>query len=220
MIFRDLFLFVLGASALANAPTQAQDALQAQKTAIQVITDTADKICNQAPPLVGSGSNIELSGEAKAALSGAIGRIVDLGIQGAGKYTSDQYSGVLRADLAKTIQENTNCRLVVFNALNEKLLGNPVPHPGTPTVMRFGIRNNGGTYGLAGGDPNLARMVVLPSGTVVVTLKEPIDPKATAVYVEGNTTPLPVTKVTPTSLQFQLPTIEPNGVAVIIINAE
>jgi hypothetical protein len=102
----------------------------------------------------------------------------------------------------------------------EELPGNPAPHPGTPKVMRFGIRNNGGTYGLAGGDPNLARMVVLPSGTVVVTLKEPIDPKATAVYVEGNTTPLPVTKVTPTSLQFRLPTIEPNGVAVIIINAE
>jgi hypothetical protein len=96
------------------------------------------------------------------------------------------------------------------------LLGNSAQ----PTVTRFGIRNNGGIYGLAGGDPNLARMVVLPSGTVVVTLKEPIDPKATAVYVEGNTTPLAVTKVTPTSLQFQLPTIEPNGVAVIIINAE
>jgi hypothetical protein len=115
-------LSVFGALAMATPSIHAQDNLQATKAALIVITDTADKICNQAPPLQGNSSSIELSGEAKAALNGAIGKIVRLGIQGAGKYTSDQYFGVLRKDLANTINQNTNCRLAVFGTLNEKVL--------------------------------------------------------------------------------------------------
>ena len=118
-------LSVFGALAMATSSIHAQDSLQATKAALIVITDMADKICNQAPPLQGSGSSTELSGEAKAALSGAIGKIVDLRIQGAGKYASDQYSGVLRKDLANTINQNTNCRLAVFSTLNEKVLALP-----------------------------------------------------------------------------------------------
>jgi hypothetical protein len=87
-------LFAFATTTTASVATFAQDDLRAQKAALLVITETADKICNQAPPLVGSGETIELSGNAKAALNGAISKVVDLGVIGAGKYASEQYSGV------------------------------------------------------------------------------------------------------------------------------
>jgi len=123
----------LGTTIMASLAS-AQGDLQAQKAALLVITETADKICNQSPPLVGSGETIELSGNAKAALNGAISRVVDLGVAGAGKYASDQYIGVLRSDLAKTIEGNTNCRLAVFNALNANLLGKAATSPSGTSI--------------------------------------------------------------------------------------
>jgi hypothetical protein len=56
-------------------------------------------------------------------LGGVIGKVLDLGIEGAGKYASSEYKNVLQKDLATLIQSNTNCRLDVFKLLQEKMIG-------------------------------------------------------------------------------------------------
>jgi hypothetical protein len=143
------------AVAIVSLSAPAQNDLQIQKAAIVVITDTADKICNQAPPLQGQGNSVELSGQAKAALNDAITKVVDLGIEGAGKYNSDQHAGLLRQDLASVISGNTNCRLAVFNALSAKLLGNAAPqNSAAPRSQTFRVcaGNGGGNSCVAGAD--------------------------------------------------------------------
>lgn len=90
--------------------------LERHKQAAQLIREMAADIC---PPVSREGSrrNTELSGDAKAKLGKVIGKMVDLGIEGAGKYNSDEYKNVLQKDLAPLIQGNTDCRLHVFHRM-------------------------------------------------------------------------------------------------------
>jgi hypothetical protein len=104
------------------APVLAADDLPRQTEALKLIRETAADICNSIP-MEGSNQSVDLSGDAKAKLSGAIAKIANLGVEGAAKYKSEQFKGVLHHELAGAIKDNASCKLQVLKMLSERLLG-------------------------------------------------------------------------------------------------
>src|SRR2546427_72471 len=101
-----------GASALQDDPSE---------RILKLIGDFAERICPRVP-LQGSTSTFELSGQAKAELSGLLKKISELGLQGAAKYQQSQFEGVLQKDLLAATRDTTDCRLKVINVISTKLL--------------------------------------------------------------------------------------------------
>ena len=64
--------------------------------ALKLISDTAASICGDFAKLEGSESDASLEGAAQAKLAGLAGKLVNLGVEGAGKITDSEYVGVLR----------------------------------------------------------------------------------------------------------------------------
>jgi len=127
-----MFLVLVPEAALAQN-------LNAQKEALQIIGDSADRLCLK-PPLEGSGSTVELSGTAKAELEGLLKKLGALGIQGSAKYQQSQFQGLLQKDLAAALKSSTDCRLKVFDDLKGKLLSAvapPTPLPTKPLALTF-----------------------------------------------------------------------------------
>ena len=111
-----------------SSEVAAQSSLVRQQQALDMIAVFAEKLCKDIP-LTGGGRSLELSGKAKAELSGIIKKIANLGVEGAAKYQTSEYRGLLQKDLAKAIKESTNCRLEVWKDLKDKLLGVAAPPP-------------------------------------------------------------------------------------------
>ncbi|WP_087750647.1 hypothetical protein [Paraburkholderia caledonica] len=111
-----------------------------QKEALKVISDFANELCNQVGT-GGSSQSTELSVDAKAKLNGVVSKVADLGIEGAGKWNSNQYQGLLRQDLAKAVSDASNCKLAVFKDLKDKLL------PPAPTAARGSTSGGGSPIG-------------------------------------------------------------------------
>jgi hypothetical protein len=97
------------------------DDLETQARALKVIRETAADICNTVAQ-EGTSQLLELSGNVKAKLGGAVAKIADLGIEGAGKYRTEEFKGLLQQELATAIKDNANCRLEVLKLLQEKML--------------------------------------------------------------------------------------------------
>jgi hypothetical protein len=116
-----IFGVIVLALEFALASRASADDLDNQKKALQLIKDTAADICSTIAH-DGGGSSAALSIDVKGKLGSAVGKLVDLGIDAAGKYNSTEYKNVLQEDLAATIQNNTNCRLDVFKLLQQKLV--------------------------------------------------------------------------------------------------
>lgn len=90
------------------------------QTTLNIISDFTDKLC-KTPPLQGGTEEVELSGSAKAELNQLLKKVANLGVEGAVKYQSEQYSGLLQKDLANVLRDSNNCRLEVWGDLKDKL---------------------------------------------------------------------------------------------------
>src|SRR5713101_951665 len=109
------------------------DTLEAQKQALNMINDFADHFCINIP-LAGSGNQLELSGDAKAELNELIKKIVNLKIEGAAKYLSGEYQGVLQKDLVEALKNSVDCKRDIWKDL-KKLVpqpSQPEPEPSPP----------------------------------------------------------------------------------------
>jgi hypothetical protein len=95
--------------------------LDAQTTALALITRTADGICSIVKQ-AGNSQSLKVKGDVKAQLTGLIKQLADLGISGAADFTADQYEGVIQTDLAATIRSNSECKLKVFDKLVERMI--------------------------------------------------------------------------------------------------
>jgi hypothetical protein len=113
-------------------PVTAQD-FSAQQKALDMIADFAEKICKSAP-IEGQSSDVQLTGGAKAELSGLLKKVADLHLEGAAKYNSGQYTGVLQKDLATTIKDAQDCKLAIWKDLQDKLVFAAKPQPAEPLV--------------------------------------------------------------------------------------
>lgn len=120
-----LILFLVFPSANAADLAAAQEALK-------VISEFADEFC-RTPPLEGGTQGVDLSMSAKAELSEVLRKVANLGVEGAAKYQSAQYQGLLQKDLAVLLRDSSNCRLEVWRDLKDKLLPPipPAPAPGS-----------------------------------------------------------------------------------------
>lgn len=92
---------------------QSEGLSSAQRTVVQ---EMVVLICG-AFELKGSSSTFDLDIAARAELDSLLRRFADLGIEGAAKLNADEYSNVLRADLAPHLKNVTDCRLSVWRDL-------------------------------------------------------------------------------------------------------
>lgn len=97
-------------------PASASSHLELQIEALGIILESAEKLCTRIRT-EGARTQLEIEGAADAELSTLLERIVGLGIEGSAKYQSDEYSGLLRDDVANIIIHTDQCRLSVFNRL-------------------------------------------------------------------------------------------------------
>jgi hypothetical protein len=88
---------------------------------INLISGTALQICGTVP-LEGTGSDVKLSADASAKVSGLVSKLFSAEAGAKAEDDKQHYISVLRADLPKIILDNTNCRLVVFRGLMEKFI--------------------------------------------------------------------------------------------------
>jgi len=92
--------------------------LEENEKALNTIASFSDRLCKDIP-LEGSGDNLGLSGSAKAELKGIVKKLIDLGVEGAIKYQTTEYEGLLQKDLVNAIQAETNCRLQIWRDLKD-----------------------------------------------------------------------------------------------------
>ena len=105
------------ATAFASFPACAQSVAQA----LQEITDTVDRLCGN---VATSGQTNAASGaaEVKAELNGLAKRLADLGVSASGSTSSSTYEGVIQQELPTALRDVRECKLKVFQTLQEKLL--------------------------------------------------------------------------------------------------
>ena len=117
---------------LAAAPVPAA-AQSLDPEALKLISDTAASICGDFAKLEGSESDASLEGSAQAKLAGLAGKLVNLGVEGAGKITDSEYVGVLREQLGDELKDVRACRLQVWKDLQATVLAKPAaPAPAAP----------------------------------------------------------------------------------------
>jgi uncharacterized protein YecT (DUF1311 family) len=101
----------------------AQDDLRAKTQALAVIADAAAKICFEVKQ---GGSNVT------TVLNGTIDKVSEFKITGQAQLNTDQYQGVLRSELFKTLEIAQNCRKSVFDMLVERMVPKIVSDTGLP----------------------------------------------------------------------------------------
>lgn len=70
----------------------------------------------------GSVNQKKIIGNLDADLTGLISNIAGLGFGAAGEYKTEGYKGLLQADLAKAFTDGRDCRIKLYQELQEKLL--------------------------------------------------------------------------------------------------
>jgi hypothetical protein len=97
------------------------DRLAEPERAIGLILETSETLCASAP-ISGEQEELRLSGKAQAELKGLLKKLAGLGIEGATEYEKKSYNGVLQKDLAQLILVSSECKMDVWNDLQEKLV--------------------------------------------------------------------------------------------------
>jgi hypothetical protein len=103
-----------------GSPGRAADA-ETQQRALYLVREAADRLC-VTPPVVGSGGDLELRGEARVKLDNLLKRLLDMGAEGAVQYQSEQSRSVLREELATAVKDGNDCKLAVLATLQDKLI--------------------------------------------------------------------------------------------------
>jgi hypothetical protein len=97
--------------------------------ALELITSTADRICNVVSTK-GEAQSSEVKGDVKVQLSGLASKLANAGVSGAGSINNEEYQNVVRKDLTQTLHDNAACKLKVFETLQARLLAsNATPSP-------------------------------------------------------------------------------------------
>ena len=102
---------------------------------LNAIADTADRLCGIVATRGETDAN-KIQGEIHAELTGLARRLAKVGGSGATDITSSKYEGVLQQDLPITLKDVRECKLRVFEKLQETLLPGTTQHsgPGIPST--------------------------------------------------------------------------------------
>ena len=117
-----------GMAALAFVHVAGAASLDTAAQALDLITTTADKICNVVSTK-GETDSYDVQGQVKAQLSGLAAKLAGVGVSGTGGINNEQYQNVLRKDLASTFHDNAECKSKVFQTLQAKLLPETIQAP-------------------------------------------------------------------------------------------
>ena len=118
---------ILVAVVLCSANSIAAQEYEAEKI-LKLISDFAEQLCPKVP-LQGRENTFEISGQAKAELTGLLKKLSDLGFQGAAKYRQAEFEGFLQKDLLAATRDSTECKLKVTTLLSTKLLAAAIADP-------------------------------------------------------------------------------------------
>jgi len=87
---------ILGiAATLVKHDIACADSLEAQQKALELITNTADRICNIVSTK-GDADSTEAKGDVKAQVNGLLSKLADIGVSGSGGINNETYQNVLR----------------------------------------------------------------------------------------------------------------------------
>ena len=111
---------------------RAQKILRLQK-ALELITNTADRICNIVS-IKGDAGSPETNADVKAQLDGLLSKLADIGTSSIWGINNETYQNILQQDLSATLKDNAACKLKVFNSLLGKLL-EPATAPPVPVLQ-------------------------------------------------------------------------------------
>jgi hypothetical protein len=117
-----------GMAAIALVHVADAASLDATSQALDLITKTADRICNVVSTK-GESDSYDVRGQVKAQLGGLAAKLADVGVSGTGSINDETYQNVLRKDLSSTLHNNSECRLKVFEMLQNKLLPDTIQTP-------------------------------------------------------------------------------------------
>lgn len=109
------------------APTTmlAQDKQQA---AIEAVRELLPLVCGEFPR-GGSSQQFEIKGNAEAKVEGLVKKLIDLGIQGATEFKSEEYVGVLRSEVGQEIKSVRQCNEKIYNDMKALIVeGNSSVH--------------------------------------------------------------------------------------------
>jgi hypothetical protein len=87
------------------AESAPDDPLSRQRAALDVIRKFADDFCKTVP-LDGKTESVNSSGQAKAELGSLLKQLVDLGVEGAARYSREEWQGPLRESLESLVRDN------------------------------------------------------------------------------------------------------------------
>jgi hypothetical protein len=89
--------------------------------ALQEINDPADRLCGNVATS-GRTNAASATPGVKAELNGLAKRLADLGVSASGSTSSSSYEGVIQQELPTALRDVRECKLKVFQTLQEKLL--------------------------------------------------------------------------------------------------
>ena len=95
---------------------------RALEEGVNLIVSTAEAVCLAASTQGSSGST-SVEGEVDGGLGVLSKRLLELGIEGAGRLTEEEFSNVLREDLAAELNDNRRCREKIFDAMFARIFG-------------------------------------------------------------------------------------------------
>ena len=128
-----LLVVLCGAARLVHA----QDVAAQQDAALKRIEATAADMC-QTVPIEQKNGQVTLTAGASAKVNGLIGKLIDAGVGVGASTVSNSSSGVLQADLAKTIEKGNDCKVSVLKTLVPLMLPSFVQPPsGSPPSGGF-----------------------------------------------------------------------------------
>jgi hypothetical protein len=136
----------LGSIVVAASTMSHADDLDKQQRAIDLITTTADRICNVVASR-GEAQSSEVKGAVQAQLGGLASKLASLNISGSGGINSAEYRNVLQKDLAVTLKDNAVYKLKVFDTLQNKLLTSSEQSPSAVSLAQGTSPNLPSTFG-------------------------------------------------------------------------
>lgn len=142
-------LAVLAFFCAGAAPAQANDP-QAMREAVAL----AAEVCGEFQRS-GSGSEFELSGGAQAKVSNFFRNFADIGVEGSGSISRDEYDNVLRGELASELRSTRDCRQEMAKYFIDKLsLSGGTGSTSTTQQVARRAPDLSGTWSFTGTCPN------------------------------------------------------------------
>lgn len=95
--------------------------------ALREVKEFAIEFCEDVDYSQGSSSEIMLSGEAEARVSGLLKKLTDIGVAGTASFNSKNYVGVLQEELGNELKSVRECRMAIWNDMKTSVITKAAP---------------------------------------------------------------------------------------------